>query len=37
MLLADNITAGVFALIAIWDMADGIIKAAKAKRRLAAR
>jgi hypothetical protein len=32
VLLADNIAAGAFALIAIWDMADGILKAARASR-----
>jgi hypothetical protein len=34
MVLADNITAGVFALAALWSLADGIIRAAKAKRRV---
>ncbi len=33
VLLADTIAAGVFALIAIWDMVDGILKAAKAGRK----
>ena len=32
----DYISAGVFAVVSLWDMADGIIKAAKRKRQVAA-
>ena len=33
IVVADNIAAGVLALTALWSLADGIIKAAKAKRK----
>ena len=33
MVVADNITAGVLALTALWSLADGIVKAARAKRK----